>query len=77
MTIKIAMFDTKPYDRESFEKYNGQNGIHIRYYDTRLTEDTVSLAENSDVVVVFVNDTVNAAVIEKLYAQGVKLIALR
>ncbi len=73
----IAMFDTKPYDRESFEKYNGKDGLNIKYYDTRLTEDTASLAENCDAVVVFVNDAVNASVIDKLYGQGVKLIALR
>jgi D-lactate dehydrogenase len=73
----IAMFDTKPYDRESFEKYNGHGDISIKYYDTRLTEDTVGLADGCDAVIVFVNDAVNAAVIDKLYGYGVKLIALR
>ncbi|MDD4125677.1 MAG: 2-hydroxyacid dehydrogenase [Eubacteriales bacterium] len=72
-----AMFDTKPYDRESFEKYNGKDGIFIKYFDTRLTEDTAGLAENSDTVIAFVNDVLNAAVIDKLYGCGVKLIALR
>ncbi|NCA68428.1 MAG: 2-hydroxyacid dehydrogenase, partial [Clostridia bacterium] len=73
----IAMFDTKPYDRESFEKYNGKDGLSIKYFDTRLTEDTAGLAENSETVVAFVNDVLNAAVIDKLYGFGVKLIALR
>ena len=33
---KIAFFDTKPYDKESFERQN--NGRYdIRYFETRLT----------------------------------------
>ncbi len=75
--INIAMFDSKPYDRESFEKYNGKDGVFIKYFDTRLTADTAGLAENCDAVIVFVNDDVNEKVIERLYDEGVRLIALR
>ena len=33
---KIAFFDTKPYDKESFDRLN--NGRYeIRYFETRLT----------------------------------------
>ena len=57
------------------------NGIlhdmQFRFLETKLNEDTVDLARGCDAVCVFVNDTVNAAVIEKLYEYGVKLIALR
>ena len=35
------------------------------------------MARGRDAVCVFVNDTVNAAVIDKLYTMGVKFIALR
>ena len=74
--MNIAFFDTKPYDRESFEKYEGP-GMHLRFFETRLTPDTVNLAAGSDVVCVFVNDVVNAEVIDKLCQGGVKLLALR
>ena len=75
--MKIAFFDAKPYDKEGFEKYGGQKDIKFKYFDTKLTEDTADLATGYDGVCVFVNDTVNKAVIDKLCEYGVKLIALR
>lgn len=42
-----------------------------------MTEDTAELAKGCEVVCVFVNDTVNAVVIDKLCAYGVKVVALR
>jgi len=75
--MKLAFFDAKPYDIPSFTKYGEQNGIDIKYYESKLTEDTVGLADGYDAVCVFVNDSVNAAVIDKLYSFGVRVIALR
>ena len=75
--IKIAFFDAKPYDKPSFDKYGDKQGVKFKYFETKLTEDTVELAKGYDGVCVFVNDTVNQAVIDKLYEYGVKLIALR
>lgn len=75
--MKIAFFDTKPYDRPSFEKYGARMGVEYKFFDTKLTEDTAELARGFDGVSVFVNDTVNAAVIDRLCAGGVRLIALR
>lgn len=74
--IKIAFFDAKDYDRQSFIESN-KDEYEITYLDTRLTEDTCKLAEGYDVVCVFVNDDVNRTVIDKLTAMGIKLIALR
>ena len=75
--IKVAFYDAKAYDRPSFERYGGERGVQIRFLETKLNEDTVELARGCDAVCVFVNDTVNAAVIDRLYAMNVKLIALR
>ncbi len=75
--LKVAFFDTKEYDRASFEKVAGQGDISIKYLETKLTEDTAELAKGCDVVCVFVNDNVNAAVIDKLYEYGIRMIALR
>ncbi len=75
--IKIAFFDAKEYDRNSFEIENGDERFDIRYYETRLSEDTCPLAEGCDAVCVFVNDNINRAVIDKLTAMNVRLIALR
>ena len=75
--IKVAFYDAKAYDKPSFEKYGEQNDIQFRFLETKLNEDTAALAAGCDAVCVFVNDDVNAAVIDKLYEHGVKLIALR
>jgi len=75
--MKIAFFDTKAYDKPSFDKYGEEKGIQFKYFETKLTEDTVGLARGFDGVCVFVNDTVNAAVIDRLCEMGVKYIALR
>jgi len=75
--IRIAFFDAKDYDIDSFNKVNTGDDIEIVYYETRLSEDTVKLAEGFDVVCVFVNDIVNSGVIDSLVHGGVKLIALR
>ena len=75
--IKVAFYDAKEYDQPSFEHYGKQKNIQFRFLETKLNEDTVDLARGCDAVCVFVNDTVNAAVIDRLHALGVKLIALR
>ncbi len=75
--MKIAFFDTKPYDRASFEKAAAGKDIQFKFYETRLNEDSVALAKDCDGVCVFVNDTVNAAVIDQLEALGVSVLALR
>lgn len=75
--MKLAFFDTKPYDVPGFDRYAIPAGIEIKYFESNLTVDTVSLAAGYDAVCVFVNDVVNADVIEKLYELGVKAIVLR
>ena len=75
--MKITFFDTKPYDRISFEKYASENDIKIKFLETKLNEDTVFLAKGSDAVCVFVNDTVNKEVIDALYEMGIKILLLR
>lgn len=74
--MKIAVFSAKRYDREFLEAAN--RGHHtLRFLDPHLDEETCSLAAGFDAVCVFVNDTLNAAVLETIAAFGVKLVALR
>ena len=75
--MKLAFFDTKAYDMPGFDSCAKDTGLEIKYFETRLNEDTVSLAAGYDAVCVFVNDVVNAAVVEKLHGYGVKLLVLR
>ena len=75
--MKLAFFDTKPYDKPGFDEHIAGTDIEIKYFETRLGEDTVQLAKGFDGVCVFVNDTVNAKVAGELYDLGVRVIALR
>ena len=75
--MKIAFFDTKPYDLPSFQKQGEKHDIEFKFFETKLSPDTVSLAEGYDGVCVFVNDIVNAEVIDRLCDCGVKAVALR
>jgi len=72
---KIAFFDSKLYDIESFNNIN--NDFELHYFEEKLSEKTVVLAKDMDGVCIFVNDDVNKKVINKLYEYGVKIIALR
>ncbi len=75
--MQIAFFDTKPYDKTAFDKYADEYGIKIKYFETKLNEDTVFLAKGSEAVCVFVNDTINKEVIDALYEMGIKILLLR
>ena len=75
--MKIAFFDAKPYDKPSFEKYGEEFGVEFKFFETKLNEDTVDLAQGYDGVCVFVNDSINAKVIDKLVDMNVKVLALR
>lgn len=75
--MKIAFFDTKQYDIEPFSTCGEKCGVEFKFFEPKLTADTVGLAAGYDGVCVFVNDTVDADVIDRLYAEGVRLIALR
>ena len=77
MKTKIAFFDAKEYDITSFNSANKDDDFEIKFYETKLSEDTVNLANGSDVVCVFVNDDVNSKVIDALCSYGIRLIALR
>ena len=75
--MKVAFFDTKPYDIPSFNEAAEKYGLTIKYFETRLNADTAELARGCEIACIFVNDDATAPVIEKLRAVGVKLLALR
>ncbi len=75
--FKIAFFDAKPYDIESFNEINSKYNFSIKYFKFHLTSDNIVLAQGYDAIVIFVNDTINADMILKLNEFGVQLIALR
>ena len=75
--MKIALYDAKEYDVESFKASELAKDFELRFFETRLNRDTAELAAGCDAVCVFVNDTVDEEVIDKLNVLGVRLLALR
>lgn len=75
--MKLAFFDAKSYDQPGFDHYTVGTDWEVKYYETRLNEDTASLAAGYDAVCAFVNDTVSSTVIDRLHDLGVKVLALR
>lgn len=74
--IRIAFFDTKPYEQEVFEKCCKEN-MEIQFMEHRLNRSTVDSARGCDVVCAFVNDILDTEVMKELNRLGVKLIAMR
>ncbi|HEY3447755.1 MAG TPA: 2-hydroxyacid dehydrogenase [Myxococcales bacterium] len=75
--MRIAVFDTRPYDREAFEEANARFGHELSFFEARLTSRTVALARGHGAVCPFVNDRLDAPTIDALGQVGVRLIALR
>ena len=74
--FKVAFFDSKSYMELSFKNQNRFN-YALHFFESRLTLETVAMAAGFKVVCVFVNDNLNAKVIDSLSGLGVEMIALR
>jgi len=73
---KIAFFDAKEYDINSFNLMN-ENKYEITYFESKLTSKTVNLASGFDGVCCFVNDDINKEVIDKLVSFKIGVLILR
>lgn len=75
--MKVAVFNTKSYDREFLIEANKNYGHELVFFEVHLNIHTCRLAEGFEAVCVFVNDVLDKALIGKLAEYGVRLIALR
>lgn len=75
--MKVAFFNTKSYDRQSFNAANQQHQHEIVFFESHLSHETVSLAIGFPAVCIFINDNLNADMLATLAQCGTKLIALR
>jgi D-lactate dehydrogenase len=73
----VAVFSTKPYDREFLSRSNAGHGHDLAFLEPRLAPETAPLAAGSHAVCAFVNDVVDRQVLATLAAGGTRLIALR
>ncbi|MEG3759033.1 2-hydroxyacid dehydrogenase [Pseudoalteromonas carrageenovora] len=76
--MNIAFFSTQKYEQPFFEQsITGQGSVSITYLEQSLNQNTAILAKDFDAICVFVNDTVDDAVIKQLASFGIKTILLR
>ncbi len=75
--LRVAFFDTKPYDKIYFDALKENYGIEIEYFESKLSPRTAVMAKNVSAVVAFVNDDVCKETIDVLRENGVQLIAMR
>ncbi|MHC4524634.1 MAG: 2-hydroxyacid dehydrogenase [Planctomycetota bacterium] len=75
--MKVTVFNTKLYIERFFTRMNAQFNHELVFLNEHLTPDTTALAKGSKGICIFVNDTTDAAILEKLKEIGVELIALR
>ncbi|OUR85704.1 hydroxyacid dehydrogenase [Marinomonas sp. 42_23_T18] len=75
--MKVAVFSCKPYDKRTLIKANLDNEMQLQFFESRLSEETVSLTVGFDAVSCFVNDQLNTQVLKQLAKNKIKSIALR
>lgn len=75
--MRILFFSAKSYDKHFFNLHNQEHGHQIEYLETHLGPHIVNAIDGQEAVCVFVNDKVNAQVLEALAAKGVRIVALR
>lgn len=77
--MKILFYSSQNYDKESFEESNSKLklGYEFDFCESHLNIRTALLAKGYRAICAFVNDDINADVLEILKVNGVELIALR
>lgn len=75
--MSLAVFSTKPYDRAFLDRANEGRGLDLNYFEARLDRSTVELAQGAEAVCVFVNDQIDAVILDRLAGLGVGAVLLR
>lgn len=80
--FKISIFSAQPYDRTFLASANeskdfSSHGYQLEFHSFPLSEQTAPLAQASDAVCVFVNDVLDAPVLNALHTNGTRAVLLR
>ena len=75
--MHVAVFSTRPYDRQFLAQADAAGRHRLDFHESRLDADSAALADGAGAVCAFVNDKLDAAVLQRLHAGGVQLVALR
>lgn len=74
---QVAVFDTKPYDREYLTHAHASPEINWSFHEFRLSKETAAIAKGAQAVCLFVNDLADRAALAILKDQGIRLVAMR
>ncbi|HEY8899136.1 MAG TPA: 2-hydroxyacid dehydrogenase [Chthoniobacterales bacterium] len=75
--MKVAVYDTKPYDREYLGTAARAEELKLRFNEFRLEPETAFTAAGAKAVCVFVNDDLRRETLTELAKAGVGMVALR
>ncbi len=75
--MRVAVFSSKPYDRESLTRANAAHGHELEFFEAALSAQTCSLAQGFEAVCVFVHDKLDDRLLQCLAGEGVRVVALR
>lgn len=74
--MKVAVFSTKPYDKESLRHYDVPE-LDLQYFEVPLNVATAHYAQGFNAVSAFVNDDLGEATLGMLAGYGIQVVALR
>ncbi|MFB4392999.1 MULTISPECIES: 2-hydroxyacid dehydrogenase [unclassified Pseudomonas] len=75
--MRVLLFSSQHYDQESFSQAANGSALELHFQPARLTLDTSPLAQGFEVVCAFINDELDAQVLQRLASGGTRLVALR
>lgn len=75
--MRVAVFSSKPYDREYLGAAAATVGQQLTFFEPRLVPETAVLAKDFPAVCAFVNDQLTAPVLKQIHQGGTRFIALR
>lgn len=75
--MRVAVFSTRPYDRLFLSRANAAGRHQLEFHESRLDATSAGAADGALSVCAFVNDHLDAKVLQRLHAGGVRMLALR
>ena len=77
--MRTAVFSSRQYGRQFLTEANeaAEAAHDLAFFEVRLTRDTAALAKGQEAICAFVNDQLDRPVLERLVADGIRLVALR
>lgn len=76
-SVHLAVYSTRRYDRDFLTRANRAGRHRLDFLEARLEPATVAAAGDANAVCAFVNDSLDATVLQALHGRGVRLVVLR